>query len=112
VPIDLAFLDALGGSGTALGRVAYQALSIERELISQGQYFAWDPLSAVALADPSAVTMTAVPITLLTQPPQAGRTLADPASPYRAEVALQADAARFGEVFLGALGAPLPAPTS
>src|SRR2546430_12101702 len=55
VPIDMALLEQLQAKAeTPLARFVAQVLAANRDSIRQGFYFAWDPLAAVALADPRA----------------------------------------------------------
>ncbi len=56
VPIGPPFLREFEARARSpLGRLVAQVLSADRELIDQGIFYAWDPLAAVALLDPSVV---------------------------------------------------------
>jgi inosine-uridine nucleoside N-ribohydrolase len=102
VPIDLAFLHEFQAHAVSpLGRIAAQVLETDRESI-QGKYFyAWDPLAAVALLHPEVVKSRRLHIDIAQDPPEEGRTVQTPGSP-NAEVAMDADAARFRKIFLEA----------
>ncbi len=57
VPIDMALLEQLQSKAeTPLARFVAQVLASNRDSIRQGFYFAWDPLAAVALANPAVAT--------------------------------------------------------
>lgn len=102
VHIDLAFLNQLQGSAkSALGRFVAQVLGSERDLVTQGFYYAWDPLAAVALVDPRVVAFTPLHIEIRQNPPEAGRTAETPGQP-NARVALDANGTTFRAVFLHA----------
>jgi purine nucleosidase len=103
VPIDAAFLQALSRAHTPLADVVAQILETERPLIEQKLFFAWDPLAAVALVDPSVVTTKKIAIEVLRQPPQQGRTKEVSGRRPNVAVALDANPAEFERVFLGAL---------
>jgi len=99
VPIDMAFVHELKAAATGpLSRFVAQILESERELIQQGLYQAWDPLAAVALVDPAVARWTALTLDVTAN----GATL--PAgNRSNTRVALDADAALFKRLFLGAL---------
>jgi inosine-uridine nucleoside N-ribohydrolase len=103
VPIDTAFLQELSRARTPLARVVDQILETERPLIEQKLFFAWDPLAAVALVDPSAVTIRRIAIEVLRKPPEQGRTKEVSSRSPNMSVALDANPAEFKKVFLGAL---------
>jgi len=102
VPIDLAFLEDFKARAVSpLGRVAAQVLESDREMI-QGKYFyAWDPLAAAALLHPEIIQSHRLHIDILQDAPEDGRTAQTPGSP-NADVAMDADAAKFLKVFLQA----------
>jgi len=104
------FLDALQKSEkTPLQKFAAELLAAQKKSIGEGIYFAWDPLAAVALANPNAVSTTAMSISVTEYGPQTGRTVANPIRPPNAQVATTADAALFRHDFLAALATPPPA---
>ena len=106
VPVDLKFLDQLQSTArTPLARFVAQVLESERDLVKQGFYYAWDPLAAVALVDRSAVSFTALHLEIRQHPPESGRTAETPGKP-NADVALDANPARFRSTFLAALARP------
>jgi inosine-uridine nucleoside N-ribohydrolase len=102
VPIDLAFLEEFKARAVSpLGRVAAQVLETDREMI-QGKYFyAWDPLAAAALLHPEIIQSHRLHIDILQDAPEDGRTAQTPGSP-NADVAMDADAAKFLKLFLQA----------
>jgi pyrimidine-specific ribonucleoside hydrolase len=102
VPIDLAFLGEFKTRAISpLGRVATQVLEADRESIDGKYFYAWDPLAAVALLHPEVIRSSRLHIDVLQDPPAEGRTAQTPGSP-NADVAMDADAARFRKVFLEA----------
>jgi pyrimidine-specific ribonucleoside hydrolase len=102
VPIDLAFLREFQARAVSpLGRVAAQVLEADREMI-QGKYFyAWDPLAAAAMLHPEIVQSSRLHIDIAQDGPEEGRTAKTPGSP-NADVAMDADAAKFLKLFLEA----------
>jgi inosine-uridine nucleoside N-ribohydrolase len=108
VPIDARFMNEVQSSGrTPLARFVAQVLASERDIVKQGFYYAWDPLAAAALVDPAVVAFTPLHVDIRLQAPETGRTAETPGKP-NARVALEANAAKFKEVFLGALLKPRP----
>ncbi len=102
VPIDLAFLREFQAHAVSpLGRVAAQVLETDREMIQGNFFYAWDPLAAVALLHPEVIQSHRLHIEILQDSPEDGRTVQAPGSP-NAEVAMDADAARFRQIFLQA----------
>jgi pyrimidine-specific ribonucleoside hydrolase len=103
VPIDAKFLDEIQSSArTPLARFVAQVLASERDFVKQGFYYAWDPLAAVALVDRSVVSFTSLRLDIRQKAPESGRTVETSGKP-NAEVAMDADAARFRSTFLGSL---------
>jgi inosine-uridine nucleoside N-ribohydrolase len=86
-----------------LAQVVAQILETERPLIEQKLFFAWDPLAAVALVDPTVVTTTRIAIEILRRPPEQGRTKEMSGQRPNMKVALDANTAEFKRVFLEAL---------
>jgi pyrimidine-specific ribonucleoside hydrolase len=102
VPIDLAFLREFQAYAVSpLGRVAAQVLETDREMIQGSFFYAWDPLAAVALLHPEVIQSHRLHIDIRQDSPEDGRTVQAPGSP-NAEVAMDADAARFRKIFLQA----------
>lgn len=103
VPLDLGFLIQMQKTAKSkLGRFAAQVLASNRALMEQGMFYAWDPLAAAALVNPSVVKLSSVPLTVTRKAPQEGRTAESPtARPVR--VALTADPVLFRKTFMDAL---------
>ena len=70
-----------------------------------GSYFAWDPLAAVALLDPSVVRTSPTALEIVQQTPEDGRTRRVGSGKANVDVAFDADAQKFRRLFLGALSA-------
>ena len=103
VPINAQFLRELKSAArTRLGRFVTGILDRERVLIEQGASYAWDPLAAVTLVEPSVAPMTPLAIDVEQNAPQDGRT-AEVNGAANAGVALDADPAVFRKTFLSAL---------
>jgi len=103
VPIDTALLQELSRARTPLAEVVAQILETERPLIEQKLFFAWDPLAAVALVDPTVVTTRQIAIEVFRKPPEEGRTKEVSGRRPNVTVALDANPAEFKRVFLEAL---------
>src|SRR5262249_39707543 len=101
VPITQEFLDAAGKFTSPLGKVVSQLLNLGYTS-NDGDYYAWDPLAAVATVHKAVLGSKRLGITIVTTPPQQGTTQNDPASPNQVSVATSADAALFQSAFLGA----------
>jgi inosine-uridine nucleoside N-ribohydrolase len=105
VPIDMALLEQFQARAkTPLAHFVSQVLELNRDNIRQGFYFAWDPLAAVSLANPAVVTFRPMAIDISDRPGELGRTMEIPKRRPNAQVAVDADALRFREVFMTALG--------
>jgi inosine-uridine nucleoside N-ribohydrolase len=105
VPIDMALLEQLQSKAdTPVARFVAQVLATNREFIRQGFYFAWDPLAAVALANPAVATFRPIAIDISDKPMELGRTTEVKARRANAQVAIDADVLRFREIFMTALG--------
>lgn len=105
VPINAEFLRELQSTLHApLGQFVIGILERERPLIDQGASYAWDPLAAVALVEPSVAVMTPLAIEVKQNPPEDGRTAEIKGGRPNASVALNAVPAVFRKVFLAALG--------
>ncbi|MDB4874487.1 MAG: nucleoside hydrolase [Gemmatimonadetes bacterium] len=105
VPIDSCFVRVIG-SGPSTPRRAYvgRILGAERDWIERGDYFAWDPLAAVALVDKRVVQLSNDRLTVDVTPPFLGWTHRAPRGRAVA-VASTADRQAFMRVFDAALGA-------
>ena len=104
VPINAAFLRDLQSKARApLGRLVAGILDRERDLIDQGTMYAWDPLAAVALVEPSVAVMTPLAIEVKQKPPEDGRTAEIKGGRPNASAALDALQAVFRKTFLAAL---------
>lgn len=84
-----------------LAEIINKVLSGERGMINQGVFYAWDPLAAAALLDPSVATWTLAHVTMRLSGNEAGRSVIEPGTP-NARVALGADRNRFESLFLKA----------
>ncbi len=105
VPIDMALLEQLQlKANTPVARFVAQVLATDRDLIRQGFYFAWDPLAAVALANPAVATFKPLAIDISDKPSELGRTTEAKGRRANAQVAIDADVLRFREIFMTALG--------
>jgi inosine-uridine nucleoside N-ribohydrolase len=101
VPIDRSFVDASNELTSRLGRVVADLL--ECGIAGTGQHFyAWDPLAAVSVVEPTIVTTETLGITVVTTAPESGRTKLTQASVHDISVAVDADAENFRKKFLGA----------
>jgi len=105
VPIDMALFEQFKShASTPLANFVAQVLATEREQIRQGYYFAWDPLAAVALANPAVVTFRPLAIEISDNPGELGRTVEIKKRRANALVAIDADPLRFRDVFMIAFG--------
>ncbi len=85
---------------STLGRLAADVLGATLHLIMSGLYYAWDPLAAMALVDPSVVEVKGADIEVVTEGREIGRTALlrwNPMSHFK--VAVDADAGRFRSEF-------------
>ncbi len=100
VPISADFLrEFRSAARSPLGMLAAQVLATDHQMIDQGEFYAWDPLAAVALLKPSVVKTTPMRIDVRQDPPEQGRTVQIAGKP-NADVALDADSAAFRKLFL------------
>ena len=106
VPIDMALFEQFQSrASTPLAKFVAQVLASQREMIHEGFFFAWDPLAAAALANPAVATFRPLAIELSTKPEELGRTVeAKKSRRANVQVAIDADALRFRDVFMTALG--------
>jgi inosine-uridine nucleoside N-ribohydrolase len=104
VPIDHTLARDLQSAGTPpLARAVVEVLGTVREYIDRGTYFAWDPLAAAVLIDPSVVQFQPAGVMVRQHAPEEGRTVALRGARRNAQVAMDADAARFRDLFIGTL---------
>lgn len=104
VPIDHEFVRAVQrAADTPLARAVTQLIATAGDAIQAGTYFAWDPLAAAALVEPSVVQFTPTAVEVGQHPPEVGRAVAVPEATPNAYVAFAADAARFRELFITTL---------
>ena len=102
VKLDVAFLTRFQHEARGpLGALVSKVLDSEREMIVQGIYYAWDPLAAAALLDPTVATWTPAHVTMRLSGNEAGRSVMEAGKP-NANVALNASRERFEKVFLQA----------
>jgi pyrimidine-specific ribonucleoside hydrolase len=105
VPIDMALLEQFkSGAHAPLAEFVSQVLETNREMIRQGFYFAWDPLAAVALANPTVVTFRPMAIEISENPDELGRTIEVKKARANVQVGIDANGLRFREIFMTALG--------
>ncbi len=105
VPIDMALLEQMQSKGeTPVARFVAQVLATNRDFIRQGFYFAWDPLAAVALANPAVATFKPLAIEISQKPQELGRTTETKGRRANAQVGVDADRLRFRDIFMTALG--------
>jgi inosine-uridine nucleoside N-ribohydrolase len=105
VPIDMALFEEFQAhASTPLAHFVSEVLATNRDLIHQGFYFAWDPLAAVALANPAVVRFRPMALEVSPDPAESGRTLEVKKGRANVQVAVDADQLRFRETFMNALG--------
>jgi inosine-uridine nucleoside N-ribohydrolase len=105
VPIDMALFEQFQShAATPLARFVAQVLATSHEFIHQGFYFAWDPLAAVALANPLVATFRPMDIQISDKPEELGRTVEIKKGKPNVQVAIDANSLRFREIFKTALG--------
>jgi pyrimidine-specific ribonucleoside hydrolase len=105
VPIDMALLEQFQSHAkTPLARFVSQLLATNRDYIRQGFYFAWDPLAAVALASPMVAIFRPMAIEVSDDPKELGRTVEVKKARAYVQVAIDANALRFRDTFMTALG--------
>jgi pyrimidine-specific ribonucleoside hydrolase len=106
VPLDRSYIDELQHADDApLAGLVAQLLGIVAPFMDVGNYYAWDPLAAVTLVDSSVVRTRPMSISIHVQPPEDGRSAAVPYGVPSADVATEADARRFRDIFVRTLTA-------
>jgi inosine-uridine nucleoside N-ribohydrolase len=102
VPIDAAVMrDIQQRAATPLGRMVSEILAAASARVLAGQYYAWDPLAAVALVDRAVIRTERLPMSVRLASNEDGRTARDPKG-TSIDVALGADPRRFLEAFVSA----------
>jgi inosine-uridine nucleoside N-ribohydrolase len=103
VPVDAAYLARFKREEhSPLGKIAAQILVTSQPLIEGHIFYAWDPLAAVALTNPEVVRTTLMSIAITAK----AATAEMKGASVNAEVALDADAALFQNLFLQAFVLP------
>jgi inosine-uridine nucleoside N-ribohydrolase len=98
VPIDAAYLTRFEREATSpIGKIAAQILATSKSLVDTHIFYAWDPLAAVALANPETVTTQRLRIRIS----DTGRTQETPGAP-NVSAAIDANPAQFEKHFLQA----------
>jgi inosine-uridine nucleoside N-ribohydrolase len=102
VKLDSAFLKRYQSEAKGpLAALVVKVLNGESEMITQGLFYAWDPLAAGALLDPSVATWKPAHISIRQSGDQSGRSVIEPGTP-NATVAIDADRTKFETLFLNA----------
>jgi len=105
VPIGKDFLNAVTyGAKTPLANFVAEVLASDHETIERGIFYAWDPLAAAVLVDPTVAAFERGRIEIRLTPAERGRTAEDPGGNPNAEIAIDANAVRFRALFLSTLG--------
>ena len=84
-----------------LAAIINNVLNGERDLITQGLFYAWDPLAAPALLDPSVASWTPAHVAMRLTGNETGRSVIEKGAP-NAQVALDAKRDRFEDLFVKA----------
>jgi pyrimidine-specific ribonucleoside hydrolase len=104
VKVDVQFLREFEAAARSpLGRIVAQVLAFDRPHIEAGYFYAWDPLAAVTLVDPAVVRTARLHIDVAQRGGQEGRTVEQGGVKPNAQVAVDADGARFRRTFFAAL---------
>lgn len=104
-PIDQHFIEAVTASAaTPLGRSVVQILGTLRKFVASGTYFAWDPVTAAVLADPSIATTRQGRLAVTTAGTDRGRTTFEAGS-TKTRVATSIDSLAFRRMFLQSVSA-------
>jgi pyrimidine-specific ribonucleoside hydrolase len=105
IPMDMALFEQFKSrANTPLASFVAQVLASDHEQIRQGYYFARDPLAAAALANPAVVTFRPLAIEISDKLGELGRTVEVKNRRANVQVAIDADALRFRDVFMAAFG--------
>ena len=90
-------------AGSALGRFVTQVLQMDEPMIKAGYYYAWDPLAAVAAAEPALAKFRPASLGVSQKAGEEGRTLARRRGRAHAKVMAAPESAQFHQEFLGTL---------
>ncbi len=103
VKLDGCFVNAIGAGVRTRNRTyAEYVLNAARKWIKRGDYYAWDPIAAVALVEPSVVTFENAKLSVVLDGPFVGQTKRDLMG-QDIRFATSADRDRFASVFDGGL---------
>lgn len=103
VPIRPADIDRMTSDrSTPAAALAARILETQRGFAESGDYYSWDVLAAIAARQPDIVRVERIPLRVVTDPTEAGRTLRDPAG-HEVLVSVDADPDGFERIFLEAL---------
>lgn len=103
VPLDEAFVSEFSRRAlTPEGRLVSRLLEAERDLIGQGQYFAWDPLAAMLALQPDIGRTRRLALVVMLRPSVRGQTRVMPGRKANAAVYVNVNPARFRQNFLAA----------
>lgn len=103
VPLDEAFVSEFTRRAlTPEGRLVSRLLEAERDLIGQGQYFAWDPLAAMLALQPDVGRTRRLALVVMLRPSVRGQTRVMPGRKANVAVYVSVDPARFRQNFLAA----------
>ena len=105
VPVDAAFVERLGREkATPQADFVYRLLKASEGLIAEGEYCFWDTFSAALITDNSLGTFRDIPLRVIEDGPESGRTAPDPGG-KATRVAVSADPDRFKQALIDALNA-------
>jgi pyrimidine-specific ribonucleoside hydrolase len=105
VKLDAAFVSQFKNTTKGpLAALVTHVLETAHDDIAHGEYYAWDPLAAAALLDPSVATWTAAHVAIRVKGGEVGRSVIE-AGPANAKVALTASRSQFDRIFLSAFAA-------
>ena len=105
VPIDSAFaVQFQSHATTPLAHFVAQVLATDRDYIHDHIFYAWDPLAAAISVNPAIASFTPLRIAISDRPGERGRTREISGRSPNAQVALNANAAKFRAAFLPAFG--------
>ena len=103
VPVDQAFVNRLERENdTSQAEFVYRLLKASEDLIAEGGYCFWDTFSAALMTDNSLATFREVPLRVIEEGPESGRTAYDPDG-KTLRVAVSANAERFKQALLDTL---------
>jgi pyrimidine-specific ribonucleoside hydrolase len=102
VKLDAAFLARFQREAKGpLAALITKVLNGEKDMINQGLFYAWDPLAAAVLLDPTIATWTPHHITMRQKGNETGRSVIEEGTP-NANLALTANKSKFEALFLKA----------